>query len=122
MPQITASRAGGSGGISIGELSRRTGVNIETIRYDEKIKMLRPPLVPKVAVASMERPRSICLFSSDAAGSFVSVSTTSLSYSLWERRGRRYAPTYARSLRTVLTISAQRSPTLGNSKSCLQRQ
>jgi MerR family mercuric resistance operon transcriptional regulator len=37
------------------------------------------------------------------------------------RRGRRYAPTYARSPRTILTISAQRSPTLGNSKSCLQR-
>ena len=43
MPRITASRAGGSGGISIGELSRQTGVNNETIRYDEKIKMLQPP-------------------------------------------------------------------------------
>jgi len=30
-------------GIPIGELSRRTGVNIETIRYYEKIKMLQPP-------------------------------------------------------------------------------
>lgn len=30
-------------GIAIGELSRRTGVNIETIRYYEKIKMLPPP-------------------------------------------------------------------------------
>jgi MerR family transcriptional regulator, mercuric resistance operon regulatory protein len=27
----------------IGELSRRTGVNIETIRYYERIKMLPPP-------------------------------------------------------------------------------
>src|SRR5262249_53202093 len=43
MPQITASRPAGSGGIPIGELSRLTGVNIETIRYYEKIKMLRPP-------------------------------------------------------------------------------
>ncbi|WP_229184014.1 MerR family transcriptional regulator [Bradyrhizobium oropedii] len=30
-------------GIPIGELSRLTGVNIETIRYYEKIKMLQPP-------------------------------------------------------------------------------
>jgi MerR family transcriptional regulator, mercuric resistance operon regulatory protein len=43
MPQITASRAGRSGGMPIGELSRLTGVNIETIRYYEKIRMLRPP-------------------------------------------------------------------------------
>jgi MerR family transcriptional regulator, mercuric resistance operon regulatory protein len=43
MPQITASRATGSHGIPIGELSRLTGVNIETIRYYEKIRMLRPP-------------------------------------------------------------------------------
>lgn len=43
MPPITASRAGKSGGIPIGELSRLTGVNIETIRYYEKVRMLRPP-------------------------------------------------------------------------------
>jgi MerR family transcriptional regulator, mercuric resistance operon regulatory protein len=43
MPPITASRAGRLDGIPIGELSRLTGVNIETIRYYEKIKMLRPP-------------------------------------------------------------------------------
>jgi MerR family mercuric resistance operon transcriptional regulator len=30
--------------LSIGELSRRTGVNIETIRYYERIKMLSSPL------------------------------------------------------------------------------
>ena len=30
-------------GIAIGELSRRAGVNIETIRYYEKIKMLPAP-------------------------------------------------------------------------------
>jgi MerR family transcriptional regulator, mercuric resistance operon regulatory protein len=30
-------------GIAIGELSRRTGVNIETIRYYEKIKLLPSP-------------------------------------------------------------------------------
>jgi MerR family mercuric resistance operon transcriptional regulator len=43
MPQVTAARAGESDGIPIGELSRLTGVNIETIRYYEKIKMLTPP-------------------------------------------------------------------------------
>ena len=32
-----------AGGIAIGELSRRIGVNIETIRYYEKIKVLPPP-------------------------------------------------------------------------------
>ena len=40
MGAITALRADG---VPIGELSRRTGVNIETIRYYEKIKMLPPP-------------------------------------------------------------------------------
>jgi len=30
--------------LSIGELSRHTGVNIETIRYYERIKMLPAPL------------------------------------------------------------------------------
>jgi MerR family mercuric resistance operon transcriptional regulator len=43
MPPFTASRASRSDGIPIGELSRLIGVNIETIRYYEKIKMLRPP-------------------------------------------------------------------------------
>src|SRR5215472_14510146 len=40
MRPITASRPDG---VPIGELSRRTGVNIETIRYYEKIKMLPAP-------------------------------------------------------------------------------
>jgi MerR family transcriptional regulator, mercuric resistance operon regulatory protein len=40
MRPITASRAEGQ---SIGELSRATGVNIETIRYYERIKMLPVP-------------------------------------------------------------------------------
>lgn len=43
MPPVTASRADRLDGIPIGELSRLTGVNIETIRYYEKIKMLKPP-------------------------------------------------------------------------------
>lgn len=40
MPAITASRAGA---FPIGELSKRSGVNIETIRYYERAKMLAPP-------------------------------------------------------------------------------
>ncbi len=40
MPNITNARAGS---LSIGEVSRRTGVHIETIRYYEKVKMLPPP-------------------------------------------------------------------------------
>jgi MerR family mercuric resistance operon transcriptional regulator len=40
MRSITATRAEGQ---SIGELSRATGVNIETIRYYERIKMLPRP-------------------------------------------------------------------------------
>jgi MerR family transcriptional regulator, mercuric resistance operon regulatory protein len=43
MRQITVSRAKTSDEIPIGELSRLTGVNIETIRYYEKIKMLQAP-------------------------------------------------------------------------------
>jgi MerR family mercuric resistance operon transcriptional regulator len=43
MRRITASRAEKLNGIPIGELSRQTGVNIETIRYYEKIKMLQAP-------------------------------------------------------------------------------
>jgi MerR family mercuric resistance operon transcriptional regulator len=43
MRQITTSRAEKLEGIPIGELSRRTGVNIETIRYYEKIKVLPVP-------------------------------------------------------------------------------
>jgi MerR family mercuric resistance operon transcriptional regulator len=40
MPTITSSRAEN---LPIGELSKQSGVNIETIRYYERIKMLPPP-------------------------------------------------------------------------------
>ncbi len=40
MDDVTSSRAAG---LPIGELSTRSGVNIETIRYYERIKMLAPP-------------------------------------------------------------------------------
>ena len=38
MPEITNAR-----GYSIGEVSKRTGVNIETIRYYERIKLMPKP-------------------------------------------------------------------------------
>jgi MerR family mercuric resistance operon transcriptional regulator len=40
MGAITSSRAEN---LPIGELSKRSGVNIETIRYYERVKMLGPP-------------------------------------------------------------------------------
>jgi len=40
MPAITASRADN---LPIGELSKRSGVNIETIRYYERVRMLAAP-------------------------------------------------------------------------------
>ena len=44
MMTITSSRANG---LSIGDLSKRTGVNIETIRYYERIDLLpAPPRTP----------------------------------------------------------------------------
>jgi MerR family mercuric resistance operon transcriptional regulator len=43
MPPVAALRADRSDAIPIGELSRLTGVNIETIRYYEKIKMVHHP-------------------------------------------------------------------------------
>lgn len=44
MPQITSSR---SEAIPIGELSRLTGVNIETIRYYERIRLIPAPVRTK---------------------------------------------------------------------------
>jgi MerR family mercuric resistance operon transcriptional regulator len=44
MANFTSSRADG---LQIGELSKRTGVNIETIRYYERIDLLpAPPRTP----------------------------------------------------------------------------
>src|SRR5258707_10675708 len=51
MRAITASRAEN---LPIGELSKRSGVNIETIRYYERVKMLAPP--PRTASG----PRVYC--------------------------------------------------------------
>lgn len=41
---LTGSRAIGGAQLQIGELARRTGCNIDTIRYYEKIGVLAPPV------------------------------------------------------------------------------
>jgi MerR family mercuric resistance operon transcriptional regulator len=43
-PKLTGARATGAARLQIGELARRTGCNIETIRYYEKIGMLVRPM------------------------------------------------------------------------------
>jgi hypothetical protein len=54
MRAITVSRAEH---IAIGELSRLSGVNIETIRYYERIKMLPAPQRPRAAGGLLQRSR-----------------------------------------------------------------
>jgi MerR family transcriptional regulator, mercuric resistance operon regulatory protein len=66
MRPITALRADG---VPVGELSRLTGVNIETIRYYEKIKMLPPPRAPRAVIGSMGRKKRAYSSSSAAVGS-----------------------------------------------------
>jgi MerR family mercuric resistance operon transcriptional regulator len=45
--QMTTFTSSGAGWLSIGDLSKRTGVNIETIRYYERIALLpAPPRTP----------------------------------------------------------------------------
>ena len=53
MGTITSSRAEA---FSIGELSKHSGVNIETIRYYERIKMLPPPRRSANRAASLYGP------------------------------------------------------------------
>jgi MerR family transcriptional regulator, mercuric resistance operon regulatory protein len=48
MPPITDARAPA---LTIGELSRQTGVNVETIRYYERVQMLPAPPEPPAGVA-----------------------------------------------------------------------
>jgi MerR family transcriptional regulator, mercuric resistance operon regulatory protein len=67
MRPITALRADG---VPVGELSRLTGVNIETIRYYEKIKMLPAPArTPRAVIGSMGRKKRAYSSSSAAVGS-----------------------------------------------------
>lgn len=41
---LTGSRTASAARLQIGELARRTGCNVETIRYYEKVGMLAPPM------------------------------------------------------------------------------
>jgi MerR family transcriptional regulator, mercuric resistance operon regulatory protein len=102
MPPITASRADRLDGIPIGELSRLTGVNIETIRYYEKIKMLRAPPRTEGGRRVYGPAETRLLAFIRRVRELVSVSETSAPCSLWAHPGRRHARTRARSRRTHL--------------------
>jgi hypothetical protein len=122
MPPITASRADRLDGIPIGELSRLTGVNIETIRYYEKIKMLRAPPRTEGGRRVYGPAETRLLAFIRRVRELVSVSETSAPCSLWAHPGRRHARTRARSRRTILMKFAPRSPTSGNLKGCSPKQ
>jgi len=78
MRPITDSRAEG---LPIGELSRRTGVNIETIRYYERIKMLPTPARTEGGRRVMGQTNSAPSPSSGVRASWGSVSMTSVRFS-----------------------------------------
>ena len=98
--------------LAIGELSRRTGINIETIRYDERINMM--PYPPRTStgrrvygevetrrLAFIRRARELGL-----------ASTKSVHCSHFPpRRGARHAPKSVSLRRTTLRMFGQRSPT-----------
>jgi DNA-binding transcriptional MerR regulator len=109
-------------GIPIGELSRLTGVNIEAIRYYEKIKMLRtPPRTEGGRRIYGPTETRVLAFIRRARELGGSVSMTSAPCSLWEHRQRPHAQMFARSPRTILTIFAPRSPISESSNGCSQR-
>ena len=109
MRAITASRAEH---FPIGELSRLTGVNIETIRYYERIKMLpAPPRTP-----SGRRVYGPATFASshsyDAHANSGFRSMKSAHCCAWERPERRLAERSRTSPLIICKMSGQRFPTL----------
>ena len=100
MWQITTSRADKLEGIPIGELSRRTGVNIETIRYYEKIKMFQSPRRTEPAYS----PLSV------AHVSLVSLLTKYAPCSTSGGQDMQHAPMFGRLPWVTLTTSAPKSP------------
>jgi MerR family regulatory protein len=117
MSAVTAARAEK---LTIGKLSHLTGVNIETIRYYEKVKVLPVPSRAERKRASRVRPNGSAhpCFSCGARAS-------------WDFRSRRCAPCCGsavlkkprvvksgRSLPTTSMISAQRSPISASWNTC----
>ena len=107
MRPITASRADG---VPIGEISRRTGVHIETIRYYEKIKMLPAPGAPRAAAASMGHKKRASSLSSAAVGNWDLRWMKSAPYLTSAGREERPALRCALSPGVTSTIFARRSP------------
>jgi DNA-binding transcriptional MerR regulator len=121
VPPVTASRADRSDGIPIGELSRLTGVNIETIRYYEKIKMVHHPRTE--GGRRVYGPTEIRVLAFIRRGRELGFGLEDIRALLaWERRGTRPAGMCARLLHTILMISAPRSLTFGSSKGCSRKQ
>ena len=109
MRAITASRAEGQ---SIGELSRATGVNIETIRYYERIKMLPSPRRTEGGhrVYGPVEMRSLAFIRSARELGFTLDEIARCSTSVGPER--LHAETFATSLHTTSNTSAPRSPIL----------
>jgi MerR family transcriptional regulator, mercuric resistance operon regulatory protein len=122
MPPVTASRAK-LDGIPIGELSRLSGVNIETIRYCEKIKMLRPP--PRTEGGRrVYGPAEICLLAFIRRGRELGFSLEEIRALLALGAPGKASCADVREIAAhhILMVSAPRSPTSASSKGYSQRQ
>jgi hypothetical protein len=106
----------------IGELSRLTGVNIETIRYYERIKMLPPRRVPRAAVASTGHRTFAWSHSYDAHANSGFRSMKSAHSCAWECPERRLAERSRTSPLIICKMSGQRFPTLQSSNVFWRKQ
>jgi len=109
MRPITALR---SHGMPIGELSGLTGVNVETIRYYEKIKMHPPRYALRGVIGSTGQKRRAYSYSYAVDGSSGSLSIKSARCLISAAQGRRHAPRSGRSLSITSKTSTLRSMTL----------
>ena len=109
-------------GITIGELSKLTGVHIETIRYFERVKMLpnRRALLP--VVAPMARHMFACWHSSSAHGIWAFRPTTFEVCSASEDPAKHPATGFATSRRITSTISGRGSPNYVSWNGCWQKR
>ena len=109
-------------GMPIGELSRLRGVNIETIRYYEKIGMLPAPPRTESGVGFMGQKKRGYSSSSVAGGSWGSLSIKSAPCLLLAGRERRHAPRCGRSLNITSKTFPQRSTILLGLNACCVRR